>query len=553
MNGQRSSLVAIYLLIATSIFGNEHRAAETRARAQMAPSNVSKGAPAGVRHGSAWGRPSIALRSGDNHSAEPENANDVDLPGDAADLASDDSAIDVEPVPCPSESTGKPATNTPASNPCAASHKGVFYANDFSYLRDPDYHGHCLGDCWKLMPVAGCDDCGSLDIGGQVRLRYHHEVGMGQDRSGPGELRFEDTVHDFLLTRMRLYSNWQASDEMRVYVEGILADVTDDDTYQPRLIDRNFGDFLNAFIDYELSNEATVRVGRQELLYGEQRLVSPLDWANTRRTFEGIKLITKHEDWAIDGFYTHLVPVVPNRLDQADYKQAFYGSYATYSGWEKKTWDLYYLGYDDTRPGAVTSDFSLHTFGSRLFGERGNWLYEFEGGVQVGRQMGLGLDQDAGFATAGVGRRLMRHPWKPTVWIYYDYASGNAWGGDFNRFNQLFPLGHKYFGFIDAVQRSNIEAPNVLLTLKPSERVEFLFWYWHFMANQAGDIVPSIGGTPVQSLSRTHFGDELDFYTKYAINPRSNLLVGWSHFWRGNKILAPRDADFFYTQWELNF
>jgi hypothetical protein len=36
-------------------------------------------------------------------------------------------------------------------------------------------------------------------------------------------------------------------------------------------------------------------VGRQELLYGAQRLISPLDWANTRRTFEGGKLIWQGE------------------------------------------------------------------------------------------------------------------------------------------------------------------------------------------------------------------------------------------------------------------
>jgi hypothetical protein len=139
------------------------------------------------------------------------------------------------------------------------------------------------------------------------------------------------------------------------------------------------------------------------------------------------------------------------------------------------------------------------------------------------------------------------------LWCYYDYASGDAIGGDFNRFNQLFPLAHKYLGFIDAVQRSNIEAPNVLLTFEPTSRWSMLFWYWHFMANQASDVVPSIGGTPPQSTTSKDFGNELDIIATYKIGPRSNVLFGWSHLWRGNKILAPNDADFFYTQWEMNF
>jgi len=92
------------------------------------------------------------------------------------------------------EPVGPPQPAKPPVNPCTTSHKSVFYDNDFSYLEDPDYHGHCLGDCWKLMPVGNCGQYGTLDVGGQTRLRYHHEVGMGQDVSGPGVLRFWVTV-----------------------------------------------------------------------------------------------------------------------------------------------------------------------------------------------------------------------------------------------------------------------------------------------------------------------------------------------------------------------
>ena len=201
--------------------------------------------------------------------------------------------------------------------------------------------------------------------------------------------------------------------------------------------------------------------------------------------------------------------------------------------------------------------------GVRVRGPRGirasaaltdQWLFELEGGPQFGRQSGLGVSHEAGFCTLGVGRKLGDVlPWSPTLWCYYDYASGNAGDGSFNRFNDLFPLGHKYLGFIDAVRRQNIESPNVLLTMKPHDKIDLLIWYWHFMANQAGDVVPSIGGTPPQSLASKDLGDEIDLIAKYSISPRSNALVGYSRFWSGNKILAPRDADFVYVQWELNF
>lgn len=441
-------------------------------------------------------------------------------------------------------------------NPCAASHKGLYYANDFSYLNDPGYSGKCFGDGFKLLPVAG-GSWGTLDVGGQLRMRYHHEQGMGQSA---GATRFQNTNNDFVLTRLRTYANWKLNDQFRFYAEGIFADASDDNgTYIPRAIDRNWGDFLNLFVDLGITENLTARIGRQELLYGVQRTVSPLDWANTRRTFDGARLLYKSGDWATDAFYTWFVPVLPNQLDEPDYQQAFYGMYSVYSGFENVTVDAYYLGYDNQNAGAaVTQDFSLHTCGLRINGAlTDNWLFEMEGAPQFGRQSGLGLDHMAGFYTCGLGRKLGDSlPWSPTLWFYYDYASGNNIGGDFNRYNQLFPLAHKYLGFIDATQRANIESPNLLLTMKPHQKINVLLWYYHLMANQDTDIVPSIGGTPVQSTNSKDWGDELDVIIKYLYGPRSNILFGYSHFWAGNKITPPGgavDADFFYCQWELNF
>jgi len=452
--------------------------------------------------------------------------------------------------PCCSKCKKKKET----PNPCAISHKGVFYANDFSYLNDPQYDGNCLGDCLKLNPAGQCGRWGTLDVGGQLRVRYHNEQGMAQALAGAGVRRFEDNENDFVLTRLRMYANWKVNDSVRFYSEAIFADVSDNDgTYNPRGIDRNYGDFLNLFVDLQLTENLILRVGRQELLYGVERMVSPLDWANTRRTFEGVRTLWKEGDWAVDTFYTQFVPVDPNNLDEADYDQTFYGTYISYSGWENASLEAYYLGYDNENAGPITGDFSLHTLGARLTGSVDSWLYEFEGGPQFGRQSGLGLDHEAMFATVGMGRKMTEASWKPTLWFYYDYASGNNVGGDFNRFNQLFPLAHKYFGFIDAVQRSNVEAPNVLLTMAPTKKTKLLLWYWHFMANQDTDIVPSLGGTPTQSTTSKDLGDELDIILKYSLGPRSNALLGYSHFWRGNKITGPQDADFVYVQWTTNF
>lgn len=434
---------------------------------------------------------------------------------------------------------------------CAGSHKGIYYANNFNYLKDTCYKGDCLGDCMKLLPLAG-GNFSTLDIGGELRLRYHHEEGMGRQ---PGRLGFQETTNDFMLTRLRLYTNWTISDNVRFYSEAIFADVEANDLYVPRPIDRNSADFLNLFFDFQLTDNTIVRIGRQELLYGAQRTVSPLDWANTRRTFEGIRTLTKRGDWSVDAFYTNFVPVSADNFDEADYDRSFYGMYTTYRGMQDKTLDVYYLGFDHQTAGTpVASDFSLHTVGGRFTGNFNNisFMFDLEGAFQGGRQSGLGLDHEAGFCTCGIGKKIDVE-WDPTIWFYYDYASGNTVSGDFNRYNQLFPLAHKYLGFIDAVARSNVESPNMLVTMKPSKKLSLLCWYYYLGANQAQDVIPGVAVPSAQNLTSKDFGNELDLIAKYQLNPRSDILLGYSHLWRGNKIIGTDDASFFYSQFSLQF
>ena len=87
------------------------------------------------------------------------------------------------------------------------------------------------------------------------------EIGMGQEA---GRTRFQDTDTDFLLTRLRLYTNWQMNDYVRFYMEGIYADASGSADYIPRIIDENFGDFLNLFFDVQLTENTSLRIGRQE-------------------------------------------------------------------------------------------------------------------------------------------------------------------------------------------------------------------------------------------------------------------------------------------------
>jgi hypothetical protein len=433
----------------------------------------------------------------------------------------------------------------------AGAYKPLFYDNNFSYINNPNYCDWYPGDCLKQIPIG---DCWLLDIGGQYRARYHSE----HNHRGLGLTGRDD---DFLLHRTRIFFNAKYGDNVRVYAEYLDAE-SNYENFPPRAIEVDRSDMLNLFADARLwdgcCGDLWFRIGRQELLYGAERLISPLDWANTRRTFEGFKFYWQGEDWNADFFATRPVIVNPVHFDSADEEQEFFGAWATYKAIQGHTFDFFALQYNND---SGANDFEFTTLGSRWLGSEGQNLWELEGGVQFGENTD-GTDHQAGFVTGGVGRKWTDAAWKPQVMCYYDWANGSDTLGAGNGFNHLFPLAHKYLGFMDLFGRSNIQSPNVQLTMQPHEKLKVLVWYYYLFLENKNDSPYNVnmsafnGANPPASAD---LGHELDLTVTYSINPRMDVLFGYSHFFAGDYYrLTPGvpydgDADFFYTHFQWNF
>lgn len=428
-------------------------------------------------------------------------------------------------------------------------YKGVFYANNFGYLNSPLYDGPFFpGD-----PLKGLMD-GKLDLGGEFRSRYHSE----NNHRGLGLTGNDD---QFWLTRLRLFANYRVNDYLRVYGEYLYADSAGE-SQLIRPIEENRGDAQNLFAEVKLTDSLSVRAGRQELLLGAQRLISPLDWANTRRTFDGYRATYKTDGVVVDGFYTNPVARVratggTHDWDSTNRNQHLYGAYLTSTGNSIGTVETYYLGFDNE-----TANFSFHTLGGRVTGKGQTFLYDFEGGVQFG-QNADNSDHGAAYMTAGLGRQLSICDWKPTMWAWYDWASGGDASfvdvGD-DGFHHLLPLAHKYNGFMDLFGRRNLNDVNLQFITPLGDKVKFLMWYHYFFLDQATTpfgvtMQPYNGGNMAVSKD---LGHEIDCLFTINLNPRNNVLVGYSFFDAGDYyqtpgVLANADADFFYCQFQSRF
>ena len=159
-------------------------------------------------------------------------------------------------------------------------------------------------------------------------------------------------------------------------------------------------------------------------------------------------------------------------FDNWDEKQEFFGLWGTYRPMKGQLADFYFLSLDDNRNRALGSnnirgDSITHTLGSRIVGDYNQFLYELEGMYQFGQYSNQDL---SAFAVAsGAGYHFKGAPLNPQFWLRYDFASGdnNLTDGDRTTFNQLFPFGNYYMGWIDRVGRQNIHDFNAQLNLHP--------------------------------------------------------------------------------------
>ncbi len=443
------------------------------------------------------------------------------------------------PAP-PTELAASPAPAAPAYTP-------VRWNEDYRYLRNTE----ARRDFWDQLKYIPLNDEGDiyLSLGGQVRYRYEYfedaNWGAGpQDGSG------------YHLLRIMPHADLHIGPNLRFFVQG-KSSLEDDRAGGPRPIDEDKLDLQQAFVDlripFEGTDSLTLRAGRQDLIYGAQRLISPLDWANTRRTFQGFKGSLSLQQHMIDAFWVRPIIVDDSSFNNDDNDTDFAGIYDTIllpNLIEKANsrWELYFLFLDRDNSSAFATepagDEERYTIGTRFYTNPKPWDFDLEIAYQFG-DFGDG-DISAWSAAAEAGYSFDARL-SPRVYLGFDIASGDRDAGDsdLETFNQLFPLGHAFFGYIDAIGRQNIidVHPGVELTLlkeqkfvrRLSLRVDYhLFWRESDedgVYNAAGAVQRAPGGS-----DERYVGSELDLLLTWQIDRHTQAYFGYSHFMPGDFI-----------------
>lgn len=455
--------------------------------------------------------------------------------------------------------------DAPASPPKIERPKYVFLRQneDWSVLTDVDRSE--TGDPFDVMKYVPLrKDAGWwASFGGHLRLR-----GEGWNNfnfGAPPAAKHDDS---FLLTRLLLHTDFHFGRDFRVFAEGKSALAYDRDLAGgERPIDEDPLDLQQLFADISAQLDSktrlTFRPGRMMLQFGKQRLVSPLPWANALRTWDGLQAFLDHGSWKLTGFWTQFVPVDQHDFNEPNDANAFYGAYATHAAkGGTPGFDFYWLGLhnDVASFNGVSGEEDRQTFGSRIFGNIGQsqFDYDAEGAFQLGD---LGeADIAAGMFGAQLGHRFADAPWRPRPFVGLDYASGDGGtGGDAGTFNQLFPLGHLYLGYIDAIGRQNIRSVSIGVEANPTERLTLELSNYAFWLDDSDDALYDAGGNvlrPGGSFQSSDVGFEVDLLANYSFDRHLQGQLGYSHFFAGEALeeSGPSDdVDFVYLGLQLTF
>ena len=401
----------------------------------------------------------------------------------------------------------------------------------------------------KVKHIAIGDGWAWLSFGGRAEARYESWRGFGFNEANDG---------DFLLTRALLHTDLHLGEGLRFWVEGKTAQSTNRSLPGgARTADVDTLAVQQAFVDWNVAvgdDSLRVRVGRQMFLFGAQRLVSPLPWANTLRTWDGISAKWTSGAWSAEAFATQFVPVRKYKYNRADDDLEFYGVYATRQpAAGERGLDVYLLG--NTRSAVTingtTGNERRHTLGMRSWGPLAmlgdGFDGEFEGAYQFGT-VGAG-DISAWSVTGVLGYRPADGS---RVFTGVDAASGDSSsGGSVGTFYQLFPLGHAYFGLADTLARQNVLAAHAGFSYRvvPGTTAKIVAHVFRLM-DTADAFYNVAGGVARTGLGSRDIGQEVDVLVTHVIDARTKLYAGYSHVFGGGGLAAsgPNDeVDFLYV------
>jgi hypothetical protein len=353
----------------------------------------------------------------------------------------------------------------------------------------------------------------------------------------------------------------------------------------------------------------SLKIGRQELVYGDQRALGHLRWNNNARTFDALKLRWQNSLFGVDAFTGGIVYNDNNNFNRShigeDNFSGLYFNFPTIPAVSAKHLVEAFVYSRNVTASSATVDIDpngnpyagvsapfrnpakqdLYTAGVRLKskpGATGAWDYGVELMHQFGNRATTGpvalapavanatrLRQRASAAILQGGYTFTESAWQHRLGFLYSYASGdkNSTDGTSQTFQNLFATTHLFYGYMDLNSLQNLEDFRVTYTFKPRNNMSIGIeghlqylnrttdsWYNVGGVARAGGAANAGTGYAISPNFSRKLGQEIDVVGSWHVIPSTQIEIGVSRYFRGQYIkqslstLGSKNANYCYVQ-----
>ena len=363
-----------------------------------------------------------------------------------------------------------------------------------------------------------------LELSGLFRFRFENRRGLG----------FREGADDsYGLFRTRFNLGIRPHEQVRLFVQV-------QDTRAPGIrptaatgASRDPLDLRQGYLEIGTSADSpwVLTVGRQALGYGDQRLIGPLEWANSARSFDAVKLGVRTGPIDADVFASTVVRNDPERrINHPVAGDNLHGLYIRMNNLPGDA-DFEPFLFWRTRPQVqgVSDSGDMDQYTAGFYTAR-RQLPGWEYIASFAKQWGNFADQtiDAQFFSL-LGGYSFDALIRPRVFLEYNFASGDADPTDdrLEGFDNLYPTAHIYYGHNDLVGLRNIKNLRLGASVRAGGRLTLGVDFHSFWLADTRDNQYNAGGAvsvpvPLAGASDAKVGDELDIS---ATLPVGNIVV----------------------------
>lgn len=438
-----------------------------------------------------------------------------------------------------------------------------------------------LGSLGDPLAARAALDAQVVTIGGEVRERY--EFRDNADFNGNAN----DTL-SFIASRIRLHLNYEVTPDIAAFVQfqdarifgGEVSTVSND----------NLFDLHQGYVSIKNVGPTSLILGRQELAFGEHRLVGHFGWNNVGRSFDGLRITymaapVRVDFWAtspkVYGTNTGSSPAfAPSNREH----QEFYGVYGSIktAPVTVEPYVMYLLdggnaGELNAAGTALLSPIAAPaargqnrvTVGLRMDGKAVNGSVDFtgEGTYQMGSMDARGTTPESDVSAHAIALKAgytVPLAMKPRIGVEYDRASGDSDPTDdkFETFENLFPTNHIHYGYMDYVGWRNMQAMRLSISIKPSATTGVSLDYHQFSLAEESDNWYAASGavfrtTPANN-TESDLGQEIDLVAHMMVKEKVRIEAGYGRFMPGDYVdvnfpAATDSSDFLYLQAGVSF